>query len=731
MPVPQMNQQKLVQFGRNIALMLNRSTMYKTDHPYIKQSIDAVHRTIEPLLKSLSPLVFIMNGEQFFIDKETLDPRLNVARTLAHFKQTGIQSISFNRGLQKDELQILLEVISSLDKYPDAEAMKRELTDKNVTHVKINHVFYKKVTEDDEVISRDALKKVAPQKREKLEIKSKKMLVDALLSSVLSEEFTKTLNVGTLMQNPAGLSKNMIDADLTVIGKSGAKNQQPGPILLQQLELINHEVDSNLTGGGAVNLSELASAVFDMKKQLLAGIEIKKASGMVYAQEESIVQKTNEIGDKILIKLVKHEYQAGKITTARMAQILRRLVPEPDELRRLLPKIKGALLQEGMPLSEYLKLVEELANELQSEGLAKILKESSEEIGIDGQGLIDQLKENPVQAAELMYLASEIRKGTGDEKVLTEILVDYVERLGLKESWDIAKEDGEKGGKHLRQVMSGVESTIIGQLGNMNIKGDVLAGLEDKLRERMDGIIENLSEQWIRPQSESVENERPTQLSLLSTMERSVGGKGELGEILKIVRSKVEAKKIGENNFKQIHREINKQEQKRKAKKDKKKLPPGVVKPEEFLFLIQKEIARVKRYDKPFTALAFSVVKAKRQEHTSSSPVGKEALMDAVLWKLSDTFREADSVSQLEKNQIAVFLPMTSRKEGKQALRRALRELNLNPIEVNGIPIDFKVVGVATGADPDNTPDLKTLMKSLSTQLKYMVARIKNIHQFF
>lgn len=731
MPDSKVDKQKLAKLGRNLTLLLNRATMYKADHPYINQSIDAVYKAIDPILTSVTPLVFILNGEQFYIDKESLDPRLNVTRTLSHFKQTGIQSISFDRGLDKNALKVFLEVFSSLNKYPDAEAMKRALTAKNIIHLKINHVFFKKVTEDDEVVSRDAFKKAASQAMEKPQLKSKDVITDALLQSVLTEEYSKTVNIGSLMKNPAGLSKNMIDADLAKSRESESEIQQPGPVLLHQLEMIDKEVDKSLTGDEDVNLSQLANAVFDMKKQLLDGITAQKAAGIAYPHEEMIVKKTSEIGDKVIIRLIKEEYQAGKISTVRLAQILRRLVPEADELRRLLPKIKRALLKEGMPLSEYLNLMQELSSELQSEGLVKILKESSQEIGIDGEGLIQEFKENPVQAAELMYLASEIRKGTGDEKVLTEVLVDYVERLGLKTTVDMAKEDGVEGEEHLRQVMTGVKSNILRQIGNMDVTEDVLAGLEEKLQERMDEMVENLSGQLFRPQSESLEKTRPIPLSVLETLERNVSEKGELGEILKIVRSKVESKKIDENDFKQIHNEIERQKQRKKDKKDKKKLPPRVVKPERLMFFLEKEIARVRRYDTPFTILAFSVLKAKAKSPSSSVPVTKEALMDAVLHKLSDIFRETDIVTQFEQNNIVAFLPMTPQKEGKQALRRVLRLLNLESIKVNGIPIAFKIVGVANFADRDHIPDAKTVVKTLYTELRYMVARIKNIHELF
>ena len=96
-----------------------------------------------------------------------------------------------------------------------------------------------------------------------------------------------------------------------------------------------------------------------------------------------------------------------------MPRILCRLIPEADELKRLLPKIKAALLEEGMSQADFMILIQELGRELQSDGLANILSESAEEIGVDGKEIIQQVKENPLQSAEMIYLASEIRKKRG------------------------------------------------------------------------------------------------------------------------------------------------------------------------------------------------------------------------------------------------------------------------------------------------------------------------------
>ncbi len=468
MPLDAATKNQLSQFGRTIALLFNRSMMYQPNHPFVEQSIDMFYDGAVNLLNIISPLVFILNREEFFVDEEPLDPRLNVGRLVMLFKNNGIQSISIEPGLEKREIKVFLEVFGNITKYSGAEGFKKAIFARGVSSIKVNHVRYKKVTDDDEVISRDALKDLTPQMMAaEDEAKTRKMFMDTLLESVLTEEFAKTLNIESLMANPGAVSKNMIQADLESVsaaGKgagsgggngtgdaAGGSGEGPGTgdggggpgadvagdgtggagtgrgtgegdgtgtadddgtggtgtggtgtggsgtgesgtgghgnLLFQQLEVMRMEVDKHLEGKGDVAIADLAGAVFDMKKQLLEGIEAQKAMGVAYENEAAILENANELTDRVLIQLVKDEYQQGKITPARMAHILRRLVPEAAELKRLLPKIKTALLEEGMSHTQYLELIQALGKELQSEGLANILQESGEEIGVDGDQL--------------------------------------------------------------------------------------------------------------------------------------------------------------------------------------------------------------------------------------------------------------------------------------------------------------------------------------------------------
>jgi hypothetical protein len=888
---------KLARFGRALSLLLNRGLMYQKSHPMVKESINEVHRVAEMLFLTISPVVFILNREQFYVDEELLDPRINIKRIATLFKNHKIQSVSFENGLTPSELDIFIDLFATMGISTDGENLKKALFARGAFNIKINHVLYKKVTEDDQIVSREALKEVAPS-MEGEDSQTRKKFMDTLLETILTEEFANTLNIRTLLANPRLVSQNMIKADLasarqiggaqtapgpggsgpgaaesgvagsggagsggsggsggagaaagdgagvggpdgsgggtgtaaagpgagggsgpgasgvpaatdgmgagggtgsvgsatgdavaggayaagaggSVVGipatmaasgsasQSGTAVRAPGgpagtpgttgyrsagggtagsgagegtdtgdgkgghgPMLLHQLEMIQVEVQKQLEGESQVSLEDLADAVFEMKRQFFEDLETQKALGVAYANEENIVRNMHQLTDQVILKLIQEEYSAGKITTQRLAQIILRLLPEAQELKRLLPRIKTVLLEAGMPPGEYLELIDNLKKELENEDLTRILEESSEAIGVDSADLIDELKSNPDQAAKLIYLASEIGKGTGDEAALADILIDYVEKITAQQAAQSGGQDLE-GEAHLKKVVSQVESSLLQQLGRLNVGDDVLARMENRINDRMDSIMDKMRVEWINAQAGVVRKEKQVQLTVLQTLEHSVHEDEELTEILELVRAKVEAGEIEENNFSQIQAEIERQRENLRREASRQDIPEGVLSSDELMFILEKEIARANRYNATFSALAFSFVSAKPKMKALSEMVTADAIMTAALEKLVGTIREVDYIGQIGKNKMVALLPMIAYPEAKKALGRVMNLLHGNPLKVHEVAVDLRVAGVVAEFKADQTPDAQAFAKALSNQLMDMVSRVKNIQVLF
>jgi hypothetical protein len=489
-------------------------------------------------------------------------------------------------------------------------------------------------------------------------------------------------------------------------------------------------VQKQLQGRGDVSIEDLADAVFEMKRQFMEELQTQKALGIAYANEEAIVNNINQLTDEVILKLIQEEYGDGKITTQRLAQIILRLIPEPQELRRLLPQIKSALIEAGMPHEVYLALMDDLKKELENEDLSRILEESSEAIGVDSEELIDEFKRNPDQAAKLIYLASEINKGTGDESALADILVEYVEKMTTEAALE-AGEAGDEGEVHLKKVITDVESTMLQQLGKLNVGDDVLSRMEDRINDRMDSIVDKMRVEWLNIRAGTAHKEKAIRLSVLQTLEHSVTEDEELAEILKAVRAKVESGEIEENNFTQIDAEITRQRKRIQKEAEAVEIPEGVLDSDELMFILEKEIARVNRYHASFSALAFSFVSARPRVKALDTIVTKDAIMATALEMLINTIREVDFIGQIGKNKMVAILPMVAYPAAKSALTRVVNLFHSKPLKVHDVPVDLRVAGVVAQYDTERTPNAQAFAKQLSNQLMDMVARVKNIQVLF
>ena len=540
--------------GRSFSLVFNRASMYKMDHPHTIEAIGQFHNTLREGLDEHSPVVLIMNHDQFFIEDQPFDPRLNTARLVKQFKQTAIQSVSFENGVAEAEVADFFRVFCDNKKYPHADDMKSTLVRLGVNHIKLNYIFFKKMTSDDEVILKDNLKQI----RRNLEQNPRKNLVKEVLNriteEVVLEEIEKSISLQSLLENPAEISQVLLKKDLATHSRPDGGSETPGSVMVQQLVQLKREVSNCVQGPENINLAELTHAVFDMKAHLLAGLEAHKSLGVIYKNENQILAEANGISDCVVLQLVREEYSNGAISIQRLAHILRRLIPEPKDLQRLLPQIKATMLAEGMPAADFIELVTEIGRELQGEEALEVLKNSAEKIGVERDELLKKIKLDPDGAAELIYLASEIRNGTGNKKVLTELLVDYVEQVGSGLANELSQDIGDN--SILQEVILNIGSKIVSKLKMKNIDNDVLVAVEKRLGERIDKLLARIESHLTAPVSNSSIEAEPKKTTVFKMLEESVQEGEELQKILTRVRKAIDAGDVDEDDFQQIHQEI-------------------------------------------------------------------------------------------------------------------------------------------------------------------------------
>jgi len=724
--------------GRSFSLLFNRSTMYQAEHPYTAQSITDFAQTVANGLKVQSPLVIIMNRDQFFVEDEPLDPRLNVTRMVSHFKKAGIQSISFERGVRSADVSEFVRIFIDLTTYSRVESMKAELKRKGVATIKINHVFYQKVTEDDEVVSRDALEKKGEGGTSTGDGKGSSVL-DVVAGGLVAEELEQAMSLRMVIDNPGAASRALIDSDLAstrgggagggdgVGGAGGTGEGKSGPVIVKQLTRLRGEVEKVAPDMEGAGLAELAEAVFDMKRKLLSGIESQKTVGIVYEDEALIRDEADQLTDRVFIQLVQQEYRGGETSVKRLAQILRRLVPDPAEIQRLLPALKRSLLEEGMPPTDFAELVEELGRELQSQGLAEVLQKSAASIGVDGEELVKEVMTSPEIAAELIYLSAEIRKGTGDEKLLSDLLVDYVERVGGQLSMDESEKDGDDGAEHLDKVYRRVQSQILDRLKAKEVKPDILKEVEERLKKRMEGMLERLQVDWDKRQALPVDAKELREFSVLGALEAGTDEGEELHSILDHVRGSLRDREIDETNFQEVYREIVKGRIAWKKQEEKKDIPSGALNRSSILFFVEKEIQRAVRYGTPFSVVLFAIVRAIPRAKTAPGAINQNDVYQAILERLARLARDPDMVGSLDKSRMIWLLPMTIPEDVQVARQRIIGELHRHVYNVKGIPLKVRLAAAVKDFSHEELPPLKTFLKKAEGSLHEMVVRLRNI----
>ncbi len=713
--------------GRMFNLTFNQIIMYNVYHKSAVTSLERFHNFLQDGFKLLDTIAISLNQDVLFVEDEPLDTRINISRIAAHFKKADIQSINFAAGLDIGDLTLFFEIVTDLRTYQNSEAMKKAFAKKGLEKVAINYFVYAKVKADETVVQSS---QVRQGKAGDGDVPTAENILTIMAADILSDELHKNISIQNLMQNPTEFSQMLINEDIAASQKSQNKGVQPGTTLTQSLGKFRREVNGILDGGSNtnINISELAEDVFKLKQQLVKGIETQKSKGVIYLDEQKIREETDEITDGVLVRLITKEYQKGAVSIKRLAQITLRLVSEVMDLQRILPRLKRALLASGMSLYDFLQFVQQVKNELQSDELTSVLERSAEAIGLEGEDLIRAIMKNPQDAAELIFLAAEIRKSGDDKKILSDLMVDYVDRVGTELTMDELERTDDISGEKIDTVFSKIRAEIVGKLKKREMDNDVLANLEKRLTERMEESIRQLKSTMVFKRVSGETAETPTKETVLKLLKSYSKDEKELKAILTEVESALSARGIGAGVFQQIYQEIDvKMPVPEKKEEEPKTAPPGSLNKGSTLFVLEKEILRANRYDSPFSILSFSVVKASPKAAVKPGSVKTEDVIDAFVTELTGIIRETDMAGMLGAKMIIVIQPMTEGNNAKIALARITKELKSREFMVKEIPFDIVFAGTVTPYDSERTPDLKAFVKLAQTDLKNIADRISNI----
>ena len=472
-------------------------------------------------------------------------------------------------------------------------------------------------------------------------------------------------------------------------------------------------------------LSELAEALVKMKRELLSEIEAQKSLGIILDRDGEVRDQAEEITDAVILELVRKEYDQGKTPVERLAFVLQRIVPLPEDLKRLLPKIKDCLVAEGMPLADFSKLIKQLGADLQNEELVQAIHQGAEEIGVDGSDLLGRLQSDPTGFARFLYLASEIEKESGSSKPLCDILVDHLERLGPKLVNRGGGAEQAASDEKLRNLVLHFNAKVVDGLRGGPVDARVVDEVEQRLTARLESSVQAIRAELTEYKDSLKAADHRT---LLQNLEESLGEEHELKRVLGQVRADFKEQGLDENDLAKIFERI--EAVKKSDRNAEKKIDDIVFSQKHTRMLLEIEIARAVRYGTDLSGIAFSVYKTASPLPGDGAEVSAVDVTTVILKKLRDKLRNTDWIGVLSNKLFIAVLSMTTPKEAHLASRRLLKSLNADPIRISGRPVPVKVAGSVIHYDSKLMPDTEALIRYAQNEHMEMAHRLRNLQDF-
>ncbi len=701
-----------LQIARAFNLAFNNAFMYGGTHQTAKDSAASFYAVLQPMLDIAGIISVSAEKDSIYFENHCVDKLVSVQRINSRFKKAGVQSVSFDKAASLEGVLALFYLMGSLSDFRDVESMQEYLNKERISGIRINYVVYKKVTIDDAIVNKNTLSETGLQFGNQHDTGAGSYL-KADPGRIL-KEFSEILSLrNTINQNePTG----------TDAAESSKLSQADyDKFISTQIKSINNQLTSAEESGESVSLtpSEMLETIYKLKENVLENIKIQRETGKLNATDELVLSEINQISYQVIVRLIKEEYRGDRnISIKRLAQIIRRMLPDIRELRYLLPQLKDGLFAEGMSPSDYLSLVKELSKELDSDGLMQIMAEASEQIGLSLNELIDGIKEAPEESARLIVLAAEIKQGgvKADDQQMSSVLSDYIEKVSRALALQSPEAAAPGGGVMLKAAVTRIEREIIDRLKAQNVGLNTVSEVAQKLANQFAETVSVLQGDWVRANIRHSDN--PSEETVLSIIEQVAEsgreGEGVTEEIRTILISNgFSAEKIDN---------IVKKAQVRAASAitHSIEIPPGVFNANSTMFFLDREIKLNLRYNTPFSTMLVSydkIVDLRTYTIIDLTPDINIQLTNQSLKLLKEIQkRDIDVIGIYTINNVSIpfmVFPMTELTGAQYVKKRIETDFPCHEFIVNGITVHVEPQVTVFGYNKKIAPDKVSYMKAI------------------
>jgi len=700
-----------LQIARAFNLAFNNAFMYGGRHQTTKDSAVTFFHVLQPLFNISSTITIIAEKDSIYIENHCVDKLVSVQRINNRFKKAGVQSISFDRDATLESDLAFFYVMGSLSDFKNVDAMQTYLKKEGTSGIKINYVVYKKVTLDEAVVNKGVFSETQSLFGNQHSLGTG--LNDQSDPGKILRDLSEILSLSS------SANGNEVPADGSS-ALSGLSQSDYDKFITTQIKSINNQLSSSERAEDGVGLTpaEMLETIYKIKENVLDTIKLQRETGKLIASHELAVTEINHTSYRVIVRLIKEEYRSDrKISVKRLAQIIRRMLPDIKELKYLLPQLKDGLFAEGMPPSDYLTLVKELSKELESDGLVQILVEASDQIGLTLNELIEGIKEAPEEAARLIVLAAEIKKGgvSTDDQQMSAILSDYIEKVSTALALQSPEVAARGGGILLKAVVTRIEREILDRLKSQNIDSNIVSEVALNLANQFSETVSNLKGAWVKKTIGSSKNlDEEAILSIIEQIaDQGLDGYGVAEEIRALLIS---------HGFSadKLDTIINKAQLRAEAAVTQKiEIPEGAFNAATMAFFLDLEIKRNLRYNSPFSTLLISfekIIDIRTFTIIDLTPDINIQLTNQSLNLLKNMKRDLDVAGICPvKNHIIPFilLQMTDINGALYVKKRIETDFPFHEFLVDGITVHVEPAITVSNFNRNQTPDKYSFLKEI------------------
>lgn len=689
-------------------LFYQRTVAYAFDHPAAQETVPRVFDAFRKCLGQEDSLSILFQEFGYYIGHIDLVYQPNNRKIADHMRRFGIESITVSKPMTLQSFSSFLDACSLT--HADPARYMAYLVSHGVTSYAVNKVSLQTVKEGDSVMSQEGIRSSFHSVDEVGGVQSgesrgeRSAFDDAAMRVVLghltAQEMNANLSLLRVLESPTALPDAIMQATAAHPGNEAVSLKQS---LLNVVGAFKAEA-----GQGNVPIEDLLAGMYQMRSELLKAVKAQQGiaqhlsggpggkpgeagtgSGKtVSAEALRLAESADDIFVQTAGQLVLEEYRKCNGNPKRMAQVIRRIVPDRSHLQKVLGVFRNELIRQGVPLIEFFNLLSELNGILGADQSYQEFLQAGQSLGISHEELLRELQENPKQAAQLIVLASEARKMNreGSAEEMIQSLADFVEKAG--EAAGARIESNPREAAKLTSMLHQMEAEVNKELQQKGMSDELRTMGQQKLRNRMQRSIVDLKGRAAMAQLRDPNTTEAEKIQFLLEMfvdEKEL--EGVMGQAKEGLDPETVAKEVGSQVMQKARQEMAA----RREKLMSKELPAGVYVKAVLDFFIKSEISRAVRYNVPFTSMLVSFQglpedKAGIEAHGDAL----RGLQNVLIGDMRKSLRESDFVGYLSFNRFLVVLPMTKEESVPNILKKFQKNLNRQVALPNGTRLTIR-----------------------------------------